>query len=708
MSPEDRYRLHSLTRSISPPAKRRRTVLKDKRNKEHKSCKNTLLEPQEQTPWERTQLDPKFAGIRILKLRKGTSDTPIRCELQVVSLDDQPYYEVLSYVWGDCKITKSIHVDEVRFDATVNLYDFLHGLRLVSNDRLIWADAICIDQRNEEEKSHQIGLMTRIYRQAKEAHVWFGPFDIRTWNQEFDNDDKYTSLHEMTPSKCDLYQREGSTSLTYLLKQAGCRVMGQAELKDFTSRCNDDILLHTLTLLDEMAKGDHLHTYPVVAFTGHNDASGRYKLNASWLAVMDCIRWLITRPWWSRVWTLQEASLPRVDPTVHAPPYSFRLSRLLDGVESMWHHNNSICCKWFGQPVTTSNRDDHEYGAAYTQCRAVHGQREVLAEAEQEGLGVPLQMVVGATQGRRATEIRDHWFGIFGFLPERWQEQSKLYPTPGTIAGLFSQFTNMLYLESGDLTQLDKARRRKESRVENLPSWAIDLSNPRTNHEENEHRWSLFSASGKTTYDRTTEWLEMGSPELNIKVIHVSSIQACATTTLPASHSPKDMQELVEEWLVLYRANAVPLDVDAFWRAVFMDRNVQMHWLSKKRGPLSSTRVDEIKQWWAAWSRTGDHRDLTLDRKAGGTSRGRFHYKELQMNAERTRFFVTAQGLPGMGPHDTEAGDEIFAVAGCKALIVLRPYPEHSCTLVGLCFVDRWMYGRAMQGGAGWRTMSIH
>ncbi|KAH6625452.1 heterokaryon incompatibility protein-domain-containing protein [Boeremia exigua] len=538
-SSKDRYEPRTLIRSISPPAKRRRTTSKD-------DIRVDTPEALERNPWERTPLSPELSDIRVLRIRKDISSAAIRCELLVVSLDDNPDFEVLSYVWGDCSITKSIHVDEVRFNATVNLFDFLSALRLESQDRILWADGICIDQKNEEEKSHQIGLMTRIYRQATEAHVWFGPFDARTWSQEFDSDEKYTSASKMTPEKWKQYQRKGTTSLTYLLKQPGFTCLEQFELEEFAARCRDDIFLQTLAMLDEMAKGDHLYTYPVVALTHSSENGSQHILNASWLTVMDCIRWLITRPWWSRVWTLQEAALPRVDPTVHAPPYTFRLSRLLNGVDSMWYHNNSICCKWFGQPITTSNRDDHEYAAEYTQCRAVHGQRSILAEAEQEGLGVPLDMVVGATQGRKATEIRDHWFGIFGFLPERWQEQSKLFPAHCTVTELFSQCSNLLYLESADLTQLDAARRCKKSLVERLPSWAIDLSDPRDVHEE-DHRWTLFNACGKATYNRNTEWPELRSPELNINVIHVSSVQVCSASILPAPHGPEDLRILVND-----------------------------------------------------------------------------------------------------------------------------------------------------------------
>lgn len=377
----------------------------------------------------------------------------------------------------------------------------------------------------------------------------------------------------------------------------------------------------------------------------------------------------------------------------------------------MWSHNNSICCKWFGQPITTSNRDDHEFGESYTQCRAVHQQRAVLADADQEGRGVPLEHVISATQGREATEIRDHWFGIFGFLPEKIQEQSKLFPTPSTVAGLFSQCANTLYLESEDLTQLDLARRCKSSLVDGLPSWAIDLSNPRTGIEENCHRWTLYNACGKTKYDRATQWLELERPDLNVKAIYISSVQVCAEHTLPASNTPEDARKLVNEWLALYRDTVCPFDADAFWRATFMDRNVQRHWLERRKGPLSTVRLKDIKEWWAAWNSTRDHRDLSFDRKAGGTVRGRFHYKELRMNAEKLKFFVTSQGLPGMGPHDVQASDDIYAIAGCQALVVLRTSSMGDIerpTVVGLCFVDRWMYGRATQGGAVWKAMQVY
>ena len=44
-----------------------------------------------------------------LNLRKGFDDMPIVCSLRVAFLDDDPYYESLSYVWGDLKDTRPVN-----------------------------------------------------------------------------------------------------------------------------------------------------------------------------------------------------------------------------------------------------------------------------------------------------------------------------------------------------------------------------------------------------------------------------------------------------------------------------------------------------------------------------------------------------------------------------------------------------------------------
>ena len=56
----------------------------------------------------------------------------------------------------------------------LNLYQALRRLRWFRDPRLIWVDAICINQSDVDEKSQQIPLMGRIYRNAASVLVWLG------------------------------------------------------------------------------------------------------------------------------------------------------------------------------------------------------------------------------------------------------------------------------------------------------------------------------------------------------------------------------------------------------------------------------------------------------------------------------------------------------------------------------------------------------
>lgn len=58
-------------------------------------------------------------------------------------------YEALSYVWGNTESTEKIWVDGCPFTVTENLFEALSDLRQPKEDRLLWIDAICIDQTHD-------------------------------------------------------------------------------------------------------------------------------------------------------------------------------------------------------------------------------------------------------------------------------------------------------------------------------------------------------------------------------------------------------------------------------------------------------------------------------------------------------------------------------------------------------------------------------
>lgn len=128
-------------------------------------------------------LDATISEIRVLILHQGSGDQGLRCTLKTVSLNDQPAFHALSYVWGSNTEGGHIKINGHVVRVTSNLatvltqfcshhYDFLqlHSIPL-------WIDALCINQANLEERTQQVLLMGRIYRQASRVLLWIGDGD---------------------------------------------------------------------------------------------------------------------------------------------------------------------------------------------------------------------------------------------------------------------------------------------------------------------------------------------------------------------------------------------------------------------------------------------------------------------------------------------------------------------------------------------------
>lgn len=108
------------------------------------------------------RLDINRREIRLLELLPGHGTGPIRSRLLVISFDELPNYEALSYVWGVSEDNDdAIEISDVPVRVTHNLKVALQDLRYDGITRLLWIDALCINQGDLEEKSSQIQLMSR-------------------------------------------------------------------------------------------------------------------------------------------------------------------------------------------------------------------------------------------------------------------------------------------------------------------------------------------------------------------------------------------------------------------------------------------------------------------------------------------------------------------------------------------------------------------
>lgn len=114
---------------------------------------------------------PPGPFTRVLTLEPGHGDQMIFGRLEIVELDEALDFEAISYVWGSKRKRKTIFCNEVPTRLTQNLLEALRRIRHPSKPRVVWADAICINQDDNAEKGHQVAFMGQIYSRARRVLI---------------------------------------------------------------------------------------------------------------------------------------------------------------------------------------------------------------------------------------------------------------------------------------------------------------------------------------------------------------------------------------------------------------------------------------------------------------------------------------------------------------------------------------------------------
>jgi hypothetical protein len=133
---------------------------------------------------------------RLISLRPGGFNDCIYCTVyhaNILERRPRTEYTALSYVWGDAPQTQSIQLGYHQlptnatartwapgadcyksFPVTTNLERALRHLRDRASERILWVDAICINQSDREECLSQVQGMSSVYKEAVEVRIWLG------------------------------------------------------------------------------------------------------------------------------------------------------------------------------------------------------------------------------------------------------------------------------------------------------------------------------------------------------------------------------------------------------------------------------------------------------------------------------------------------------------------------------------------------------
>jgi hypothetical protein len=120
--------------------------------------------------------------FRILKLHGGAPGSPLAGSIIDATLEQHhaSTFDALSYVWGspEGQTTPLLIENTDQGAQSIEILPSLHAalcrLRKPNSHRLLWVDALCINQADDVERSQQIPMMGKIYHYARSVIIWLG------------------------------------------------------------------------------------------------------------------------------------------------------------------------------------------------------------------------------------------------------------------------------------------------------------------------------------------------------------------------------------------------------------------------------------------------------------------------------------------------------------------------------------------------------
>ncbi|KAK2009865.1 HET-domain-containing protein [Colletotrichum eremochloae] len=687
----------------------------------------------------------KYAAVgerefRIFSLAPGKPDEPLRGELLMRPIDtyineaskhegelpeSAESYEAISYVWGsEDKPRRITSPAGAEMAITENLYHCLRRIRLEDRPRLVWADALCINQADTKEKESQIMLMHDIYVSARRVLAYLG--------EEADG----------SGEAIELIEKYWRVSLPNPLN-AGARAFVEGLLSE-----------------------------PVPDAPAGGEAELPPPGDDKWLAVSRF--W--NRPWFRRVWVVQEFILAR-DVLMICGDKTVRWSRLwpatvaLEEPESPpWPLVNAAGEEIEGAADLMANMaqrlrfyqlgsmrgnshehghgddDGHEHGGG---CCGGHGghEHEEGEEAEQgedeewesedgedSDHSTDLLSLLLSFREVEATDPRDLYFALLDLASDGDREEFRP-DYSATFEETALRFARTLFHEPFSEELLDHAGIAETLNGEGFPSWIPDFRRPWRRMTVADAAES--EAAGETDFDFG---FDPNEPEdvLLLKGVKVDTIAHVTGVPRPAHlHAEQPSLWVKRDMVTLskllagipgfeeaaYTAGGEETGLEAvlrtltFFRTETDEEDEEVPMTTLKLAYRFCTAVEEDDLSAARPEREALRREIML---SGCTAEEAGEALEAAAQVLINRVFpmraaldlVLAKGerYVGMVPDGCEAGDEVWVMKGCSAPFVLRrsAQREGARRIVGAAYVRGIMNGEAVGEDTEFEPVKIH
>lgn len=645
-------------------------------------CHRTTLEKRERYSYTRLETPQSIRVVELLPAR--LLDSTLRFNVHHTSVHDQRFaYTAVSYAWGKRKPGQDLLVecDGRRAYIPPTLHSALVRIREQKiTSQFIWADALCIDQADDDdaaakdEKSAQVSMMDQIFAHAREVIVDLGELrhEDRTVLSILDH---YGSISEKVWTSVNV-------------------AAGTASVED------------SIRILDAL------------------------QFPAAQSAFWKSFQRFICRPWFTRVWIIQEFAL--------ACSPQFMIGRQFRDAEFL---PNAVARA--AQHLGILYIQDSFYGSRPNRNTAIADAYFYVLEKHQAVFRIHsartrlgyqrslCELLDGTTLYFEATDPRDRVYALLGLSDDENIKQD-LYVDYKEAENDFAIRVS-LYLSRRQFGIYPLYHCVGD--VEGYVSWAMNLTNTREGlanliGPSGYTKRDMYSACGPARFVRKMSELRVHG--LTVRGWILDTITLCMERSMPHDaqlKTPRDLEKhavwqgLALDWM-LSVSPTQPQPEDEFvktcWRTVIVDlvepSGGEGHGYRRLRDWSSSDRcintVDRIMRVaYKKWK--GDlPESYTLDLTGTELNDLRIYAESFSNTLGRKLALSKEMRTPCVVPYDACEGDNIVIIQGCQIPFVLRRRNDGDgkgeyFRIVGCAYVHGIMDGETVGDGSDVRDIEI-
>ena len=653
-------------------------------------------------------------SIRLLNLEPAqTIEAELHASFLHARLEDAPCYEAISYTWGAEVFPETLKFPAGCWKITANLASALKMFRMPDRERVLWADAVCINQAENVEKSGQVAMMGDIYKSASTVLIWLGEGDERT---------KYAVRG------FQILADELKTSSTSMLRYSP-QVLGWIELD--RERDGDE---HGSSSTAEHSKEDVFAEDFAAALDGSQLAARLPHLSHIGSSITDMIlgyemNVIYESSWFTRMWIVQEVALASK-------------AKLCCGKNELDWACFAIVMSLLKSELSYSNFDTRSSSAFLRACSVVEARAmfqflfssvNATSTSQSQRFG----SIVDTMREQQCKDDRDRIYALLSLQPSDMRVGIEPdYSKP--VLHVFIEYA-LKSLEQGHVEALYDAGAwyRDDIRgliiidaYEFLPSWVSDIR--KANHRRRLpwlKRASSFQNSICGEFSLKTAYTEGFTLAIELGGFIFDEVVVGCGARLPlrkifTAGQPdvfKVTQEHVKACRELFQQNSLgdvyPTGEDletAFWSALVMDGKTQnmpslfgsipqtpalllqlgrlyeRHCLDDN-GEVSKHSLVDL---WLNNTEMETFENLSLEAKRAAT-----FYNCIRETLDSVVFIVTEKGLIGLAPPSIKRGDLIAIIHGATYPFVVRPVQGTLFYMVvGPCYVHGIMSNVRYEG----------